>query len=117
MNYFQYGGSKSKYHNVKTYSPDGIKFDSKKEANRYMELLMLQKAGQISDLQMQVRFEIIPKTKDERAAFYVADFVYKENGNLVAEDVKSKITRSNPTYILKRKLFKYLYKQYTFRES
>lgn len=108
---------KLKYNNKKTIS-NGIEFDSKKESSRYIELLMLQKNGDISDLERQIKFEIIPKTKTERASFYVADFVYydKKTKTAVIEDVKSPITKKNQAYILKRKLVKYLYPQYDFRE-
>ena len=108
--------AKSKYNNSKTIT-DGIVFDSKKESNRFLELKMLEKSGIIENLERQKKFEIVPKTKDERAVFYVADFVYKQDGKLIAEDVKSDITRKNPTYIIKRKLFKYNYPEYEFRES
>lgn len=105
----------NKYHNVKTYVGK-IKFDSKKEANRYLELCMLEKSGIIKNLERQKRFEIVPKTDGERVVHYVADFVYEENGKLICEDVKSDATRRDKTYIIKRKLFKYLYKDYEFRE-
>ena len=105
----------NKYHNVKTYVGK-IKFDSEKEANRYLELCMLEKSGIIKNLERQKRFEIVPKTDGERAVHYVADFVYEEKGKLICEDVKSDATRKDKTYIIKRKLFKYLYKHYEFRE-
>ena len=108
--------AKSKYNNTKT-EVDNIKFDSKKEALRFQELSMLQEAGVIKNLERQKRFEVVPKTKDERAVFYVSDFVYEQNGKLIAEDVKSDITKKNSTYIIKRKLFKYLYPDYNFVES
>ena len=56
----------SKYHNRKV-EIDGIKFDSTKEGERYLELKLLLKAGKIRDLQMQVEFELIPKQGGERA--------------------------------------------------
>ena len=93
---------------------NGIKFDSKKEMNRYCELRLLEKAKVISDLQLQVSFELIPKQKDERAITYKADFVYKENGILTVEDVKGIKTKD---YILKRKMFKYFYPKYKFIET
>ena len=93
----------SKYKNVKTVL-DGITFDSKKEATRYAELMLLQRSGLIQNLRLQVPFELIPKQQGERSVKYIADFVYTENGETVAEDTKSEITRANPTYILKRKL-------------
>ena len=76
-------------------------YASRKEANRAKELELLQKAGQISDLDSQVRFEIIPKQGGERAAHYIADWTYIEDGELVVEDCKGVRTRD---YVLKRKL-------------
>lgn len=106
----------NKYHNKKTVI-NGITFDSKKECNRFLELSILQKAGEISGLERQKKFEVVPKTKEERASYYVADFVYIKNGRAVIEDVKSAITKRNPVYILKRKLVKYLYPEYEFIET
>lgn len=91
-----------KYNNKKV-ELDGIKFDSKAEAQRYCELKLLQKAGKITDLQAHVKFELIPKNKFECAVKYIADFTYTENGILVVEDVKSKPTKTKD-YIIKRKL-------------
>ena len=104
-----------KYHNKPVYLGN-IRFDSIKEKNRYFELAMLEKSGIIKNLERQKRFEVVPKNEGERAVFYVADFVYMEREQKICEDVKSPITRKNPTYIIKRKLFKYLYKDYEFRE-
>lgn len=101
-----------KYSNRKT-KLDGICFDSKKEAERYAELNLLQKSGAISNLRLQVPFELLPKTKDERSVKYIADFVYQTGEQTVVEDVKGYRTRE---YILKRKLFKYRYPDVTFRE-
>ena len=98
----------SKYHSQRTSG-----YDSKKEKYRADELKLLQKAGHISSLKEQVRFELIPsqytiingkKKCIEQSCFYIADFTYIENGFLIVEDVKSPITRSNPVYIIKRKL-------------
>ena len=86
----------AKFHNIKTNG-----YDSRKEAKRATELAMLERAGHITDLKEQVRFEIIPKSGKERAAHYVADFTYREDGDLVVEDVKGIRTA---VYILKRKL-------------
>jgi hypothetical protein len=80
---------------------DGIVFDSKAEARRWGELKTLEKAGVIADLRRQVQYEIIPKQKGERRAVYTADFVYREGGQEVVEDVKGVRTRD---YILRRKL-------------
>ena len=87
---------KPKYRNIQTNG-----YASKAEAKRAVELKLLESAGQIQDLQEQVKFEIIPKQKGERAAHYVADFVYTRNGEQVVEDVKGVKT---PAYVLKRKL-------------
>lgn len=90
----------SKYRNKKTVV-DGIVFDSKAEANRYVHLLLLQNAGAITNLACQVPFELIPKQAGERAARYVADFVYEEDGERIVEDTKGMKTKD---YILKRKM-------------
>lgn len=95
-----------KYHNRKINTNYG-KFDSRKELNRFRELSLLQRAGEISGLQRQVRFELIPASRDEegrvveRACYYIADFVYMEKGNRVVEDAKGVRTKE---YIIKRKL-------------
>ena len=96
-----------KYGNRKI-TVDGITFDSQKEAVRYQELLLLQRAGQIFNLQRQVPFVLIPKQERngkvvERAVVYKADFVYNENGEDIVEDVKSEATKTKE-YIIKRKL-------------
>ena len=63
----------SKYHSKKT-EVDGILFDSKKEAERYKTLSLWEKAGTIKGLEIQKRFELLPKQLDERAVTYRADF-------------------------------------------
>ena len=101
-----------KYHNRKV-TINGETFDSKKEANRWAELKLLQRAGKITDLNRQVRFELVPSQYDdkkhllERPVAYVADFVYKEDGKLVVEDTKGMKTDA---YIIKRKLMLERYK-------
>ena len=105
----------NKYSNQKVVIDD-IKFDSKKEAKRYLELKLLEKAGEISDLRLQKPFELIKKQKDERAVTYKADFVYydKVKNRWIVEDVKGYKTKE---YIIKRKLFKVIYgKDYDFIE-
>ena len=100
----------SKYNNRKVVV-DGMKFDSEKEANRWCELKLLERVGEIYDLQRQVPFVVIPAQHDqngkllEREVRYIADFTYKEKGSLrrTVEDVKSPATRT-PEYILKRKM-------------
>lgn len=98
-----------KYGNRKV-TLDGIPFDSRKEAKRWRELSLLERAGEISGLQRQVRFELIPSQRiggkvAERPVYYIADFVYTENGETVVEDTKGFRTKD---YILKRKMMLYL---------
>lgn len=94
----------NKYH-AKKAEFNGIKFDSIHEKNRYVELLLMEKANAVQDLKTHVKFPLIPKSKYGREIVYVADFTYYENGKLVVEDAKSSITRKNPVYRLKRRLF------------
>ena len=94
-----------KYHNSKTVI-DGIRFDSKKEAKRYLELKILEKAGQISHLKLQFPFILISKSEYGRAIKYVADFVYYEGNKRVVEDVKGVRT---PVYKLKKRLMAEIY--------
>ncbi len=105
-----------KYGNKKT-TVDGITFDSLKEARRYKELSLMQHSGMIQDLQMQVKYILIPAQREpdtvgarggihkgklvERECTYVADFVYKENGETIVEDTKGFRTKD---YLLKRKM-------------
>ena len=81
----------NKYKNIKT-EVNGIKFASKKEAKRYSELRLMWLGNRISDLQTQVRFELIPAMvingKKECKISYIADFVYKDKGVQIVEDVK-----------------------------
>lgn len=102
----------NKYKNKKV-SVDGKVFDSIKEYQRYCELRLLERAGRIKDLQMQVKFELIPPQKMngktvERACSYVADFVYLQDGVKVVEDTKSEATRTKD-YIIKRKLMMFIH--------
>ena len=106
-----------KYRNIKTVV-DGITFASKKEANRYLELKVLAKCGMIQDLRLQVPFEVCPKKNgNNRARYYVADFVYMENGKRIIEDVKSPMTRKLAVYSLKKALVLANYPEYIFRET
>lgn len=101
--------SRSKYH-ARKITRDGITYDSVKEYSRHQELLLLERAGAIQGLQRQVRFELIPSQRYdgkvvERPCFYVADFVYQENGQTIVEDTKGFRTKD---YVIKRKLMLYL---------
>lgn len=95
---------RSKLGNKKTVL-DGIKFDSKAEGRRYLELKMLLNAGKIQDLELQPEFVLQEKFKykgkTERAIIYRADFKYTEDGETIYEDVKGHKTE---IYRLKRKL-------------
>lgn len=97
--------AKSKYGNKQTVL-NGKVFDSRREARRFAELDLMQKAGLITDLRLQVPFELIPKIGSERAVYYIADYVYKENGETVVEDCKGCRT---DVYRIKRKLMLYRY--------
>lgn len=106
---------------------DGIKFDSKKEARRYSELKLMEKAGVIDHLELQKSFVLIPAQYEyfprfgkngkmlkagkkcvEQSCKYKADFYYhdKENKCWVVEDTKGMRTKD---YIIKRKLMLHLY--------
>ena len=109
---------------------DGHTFDSKKESNYYLQLRMLERAGEISNLELQKRYELIPPQYEpdkivtlksgkqkvvqgkcaERAVYYLADFVYLDNrtGATVVVDCKSPATIT-PEYVIKRKLLRYKY--------
>lgn len=95
----------SKYH-AKKATVDGITFDSRKEADRYLTLKSMEEEGLIGDLRRQVRCELVPAFdvdgRHYRPVFYVADFVYVEGGKTVVEDVKGMKT---DVYKLKSKLF------------
>lgn len=110
----KYGSQKVRY--------DGHIFDSKKEMHRYAELKHLERIGVITDLRLQEPFELIPAQREpstltkrgkekkgkviEKSIKYVADFVYKKNGELVVEDTKGVRTTD---YIIKRKLMLYIH--------
>ena len=105
----------SKYGNQKTVI-DGIRFDSKHEASRYIELKYMERAGLIKDLLLQQRFELIPEIRDchgrvkQRPVYYVADFCYSEKDGdgwrRVVEDAKGYRTQ---VYKLKKKIMLWKY--------
>ena len=96
----------AKYRNVKKVA-NGVEFDSTKEANRYVDLCLWQKTGQIHGLEHQKPFSLV--VNGVEVATYVADYVYFKDGEMIVEDVKSKITRKNATYRLKFKLIEAIY--------
>lgn len=114
----------NKYHSQKCME-GGIQFDSKREAKRYGELILLEMAGAITGLERQVKYILIPaqyeeyerygkkgnRLKDgkrllEKECAYIADFVYTEGEKLVVEDAKGMRTKD---YIIKRKLMLYIH--------
>ncbi|MCK5132674.1 MAG: DUF1064 domain-containing protein [Candidatus Sabulitectum sp.] len=94
----------SKY-NARRTLYDGVWFDSQKEQQRYVQLKLMLKAGKITDLELQPRYDI--HVNNKYICFYKADFSYNdENTNLVVEDVKSPMTAKLPVYRLKKKLLR-----------
>lgn len=96
---------------------DGEKFDSYKEHQKWMELKEMEQRGEISNLQRQVKFEVLPPQFDEngkivyRAVHYVADMTWiDKDGNFIVADVKSPMTRKLPEYKIKKKLLYYTLK-------
>lgn len=91
------------------------KFDSKKEARVYNDLLVRLKAGEISNLRLQVPYTLVPKQikmsgKAERAVSYVADFVYEENGKVHVVDVKGlRKGSAYAVFVIKRKLMLFVH--------
>lgn len=121
----------NKYHNRKVTTSDGIEHASQKEANRWCELKLLERAGKIYDLDRQVKFTLIPaqyeevipqeykvgkkpkKKLVERECAYIADFVYidADSGRLIVEDTKGyKDGGAYRIFSIKRKLMLYVHK-------
>lgn len=109
-----------KYNNTKTVF-DGIKFDSKLEAERYGQLKILQRAGVIHDLELQPEYELLPSFKKNgktwRRTVYKADFRYIlcENDITIIEDVKGSTAVITDVFRLKQKLFEYQYPELTIK--
>ena len=107
-----------KYHNKKTVA-DGIKFDSKLEAERYAQLKIMERAGVIRDLELQPSFELLPSFRKNgktwRKTVYKADFRYilAEDDSYIIEDVKGSTSVITDVFRLKQKLFEYKYPEYT----
>ena len=99
---------RSKYRNRKVYL-DGIRFDSERERDRYAELKLMARAGEIEDLKLQPVFELVPAIKEageviQHPVRYRADFSYIKDGGLVVEDAKGVKTA---VYEVKKKLMRY----------
>lgn len=101
------------YRNVKKEYVGSIKFDSKKEARRYQELLLMEKADLIGGIRIHPRYIIFPafikNGKKYRKIEYVADFAYydKQKGREIVEDTKGFETKE---FKIKHKMFEYIYK-------
>jgi len=97
---------------------DGIRFDSKAEMHRYQELLMLQRVGQIQNLELQPEYQLIDPFVSAsgvkfRGVRYRGDFRYLEHGRTVLEAVNG----ARPeVYRIKRHLFIRRYPDVVFRE-
>ena len=111
----------NKYHNTKvTYN--GIKFDSKKERDKYIELKQLEKAGIIKELELQPKFLLLDtihyKSKTYPKTYYKADFTYFDNekGKSILEDIKSPTTAKDKAYRLKIKMLLAKYPDIDFVE-
>ena len=110
-----------KYKNIRVIY-DGKQFDSKKEARRYGELQLLEYAEEISNLEIHPRYTLQASFWDPRGGrnyrsiTYTGDFFYRERGTSIVEDVKSRITRKEPAYNIKKKLFIKKYPDIEFRE-
>ena len=117
---FGFANRKAKYNNKKA-ELDGITFDSTKEMKRYIVLKKAQEEGIISDLMLQVKFELIPavrekyikhlKTKDKECErtlqlpiTYTCDFQYTKNGETIVEDVKASPKMLPKDFIIKEKM-------------
>ena len=116
---FHYQQKKAKYGNKKVVV-DGVKYDSKKEAMRSQELMILQKKGIIQYLEMQKPFVICPKiegVKGSRDKKYVCDFFYYDTQieKFVVEDVKGNYTANLSLFKLKWQLMQHLYPLYEYR--
>ena len=116
---------RSKYGNRKV-TIEGINFDSEREAKRYSILKEHQNKGDISDLKLQVVYELIPAIKElktvvlktktiqkevtiQQAITYRCDFTYVKDEKLIVEDVKISPKMLPPEYKLKKKLLRYVH--------
>jgi len=103
---------RQKYNNRKV-EYRGEVFDSQKELNRWLELKILERFGEVKDIRRQVVFELVPKSPGQRAVKYIADFVY--SGKISIEQFEEPIYikfvedckgYKTPMYRLKKKLMK-----------
>ena len=104
-----YGSNKAGRINHETVKVGDIMFDSISEKDRYLELIIMERAGTISNLRCHPEYELIPTQRIPgkptlRRHRYTADFEYVRDGELIIEDVKSEYTRLERDYIINRKL-------------
>lgn len=92
-----------KYRNTRC-EIDGQKFDSKREAQRWLVLKEMGTRGEVSGLLWQVRYRL--EVNGQKIADYIADFTYSKDGVFIVEDCKGMRT---PVYKLKKKLMKAIY--------
>lgn len=106
----------SKYGNKKV-QIDRYVFDSQLEGRRYRELALLEKAGEIKNLRLQVPFLLQESFRKDGKTYrkieYIADFVYEEKGQTIVEDTKGMKT---DVFKIKQKLFEYKYPNLTIKE-
>jgi len=109
---------RNKY-NARKIEVNGIVFDSRKEAGKYIELKLLQRAGEVVDIQLQPEFVLVSdfehRGKKVRGIKYTADFLVRwRDGRVQVIDVKGYRTRD---YIIRKKLFLLKYPEYEFVEE
>lgn len=119
---------KGERYNHTTVEANGLKFDSKKEYQRYLFLKDAEEKGLITNLRTQVKYELIPavteeyvehlKTKDkiktrtlQLAITWTADFVYCKGSEEVVEDVKPSKFLLSDRFVIKEKLFFWKYRK------
>jgi hypothetical protein len=109
-----WGQPRNKFRNQPV-KADGALFHSRGELGRWRELQLLQEGKAISDLKRQVRYSL--KANGRHICFFVADYVYTDQGRRVVEDFKSPATLKQSAFVLKRKLFEANYPDIEFRIS
>lgn len=111
---------KTKYGNVKVKYNDNL-FDSRKEMRRYKDLVLLEAAGEIQNLQVHPKFTLQESFRDRnkkaiRAITVTWDFYYTRNTQAYVEDVKSPVTRKETAYNIRKRLFIAKYPDIVFEE-
>ncbi len=107
-------------YNARPVTDQGIRFDSQAEHRRWCELRLMEQAGAITDLRVHPRYRIWPTTTlrdgtTQRAAYYVADFAYREGDVQVVEDVKGGRATQVPLWRFKWKMARALYPDVDWR--